>query len=70
MSEYSQWFDIHGKFSNREYKEIKNTVMFSTFTVCLCIGNFTGVGNSINTIRISEKCARTLPLQNSVYEQS
>jgi hypothetical protein len=24
---------IHGKLSNREYSEIKNTVMFSTFTV-------------------------------------
>jgi hypothetical protein len=33
MTEYSRWFNIRGKLSNREYSEIKNTVMFSTFTV-------------------------------------
>jgi hypothetical protein len=34
MTEYSRWFNIRGKLSNCEYSEIKNTVMFSTFTVC------------------------------------
>jgi hypothetical protein len=33
MTEYSRWFNIQGKLSNCEYSEIKNTVMFSTFTV-------------------------------------
>jgi hypothetical protein len=32
MKEYSRWLYIHGKWSNREYSDIKNTVMFSTFT--------------------------------------
>jgi hypothetical protein len=35
MTEYSRWFNIRGKLSNREYSEIKNTVMFSTFTVSI-----------------------------------
>jgi hypothetical protein len=37
MTECSRWFEIHGKLSNREYSEIKNTVMFSTFAVCYWI---------------------------------
>jgi hypothetical protein len=39
VTEYSWWFNIRRKFSNREYSEIKNTVMFSTFTVCVWLSS-------------------------------
>lgn len=31
--QYSRWLNVHGKLSDREHSEIKNTVMFSTCTV-------------------------------------
>jgi hypothetical protein len=40
MTEYSRWFNIRRKLSNREYSEIKNTVMLSTFTVNISVHAF------------------------------
>lgn len=31
--EYSQWLNVHGKLSDREHSEIKNSIMFSMSTV-------------------------------------
>lgn len=33
IAQYSRWLNVHGKLSDFEHSEIKNTIMFSTSTV-------------------------------------
>lgn len=33
LPQYSRWLNVCGKFLNRKYSELKNTVIYSTFTV-------------------------------------
>jgi hypothetical protein len=53
MTKYSPWFDICGKLSNREceYSEIKNTLMFSTFTVTVASHAYArGLGEALVSV--------------------